>query len=113
MYLDQYRRPLPGGAASGFGAIHQGILAYLADGQHVILNTSLKHGRPVISPLNEFSGMPFTLVRPLPSTWEDSIRIQQNAWNLVKAGAPWTIFNNGQDFVTFPTTGNRVLSRGK
>jgi hypothetical protein len=45
------------------------------------------------------------IARPLPSTWEDSIRIQQNAWNLVKAGAPWTIFNNCQDFVSLSYDG--------
>jgi len=104
MYLDAHQRPLPAGAALGFGPIHQGILAYL-NGQQVILNTSLKHGRPVVSPLEEFSGVPVRLVRPLPKTWEDSARIQQNAWNLVQAGSPWTIFNNCQDFVSLSYDG--------
>jgi hypothetical protein len=104
MYLDEYQRPLPAGAALGFGPIHQGILAYL-NGQQVILNTSLKHGRPVVSPVEEFDGVPVRLVRPLPQTWQDSIRIQQNAWSLVQAGAPWTIFNNCQDFVSMSYDG--------
>ncbi|MFZ0586346.1 MAG: hypothetical protein WCF22_04840 [Candidatus Sulfotelmatobacter sp.] len=105
MYLDAHQRPLPGGAALGFGPVHQGILAYFDNGQQVILNTSLKHGRPVVSPLEEFNGVRPWLVRPLPNTWEDSIRIQQNAWNLVQAGAPWTIFNNCQDFVSMSYDG--------
>jgi hypothetical protein len=105
MYLDANQRPLPGGAALGFGPVHQGILAYLENGQQVILNTSLKHGRPVVSPVEEFNGVPVRLVRPLPKTWEDSMRIQQNAWNLVQAGAPWTIFNNCQDFVSLSVDG--------
>ena len=88
MYLDAYQRPLPGGAALGFGPVHQGILAYLDNGQQVILNTSLKHGRPVVSSLEEFNGGRPRLVRPLPKTWEDSIRIQQNAWNLVQPALP-------------------------
>ena len=48
MYWDAYQRPLPGGASSRFGfQVHQGILAYFDNGQQVILNTWLKHGRPV------------------------------------------------------------------
>src|SRR5580704_2913770 len=73
MYLDEYQRPLPGVQLSVFGPIHHGILAYL-DGQQVILNTSLKHGRPVVSPVEEFDGVPVRLVRPLPKTWQDSTR---------------------------------------
>jgi hypothetical protein len=104
MYLDEYQRPLPAGAALGFGPIHQGIVAYL-NGQQVILNTSFKHGRPVVSQPEEFNGDRVRLVRPLPKTWEDSMRIQQNAWNLVQAGSLWTIFNNCQDFVSLSYDG--------
>jgi hypothetical protein len=105
MYVDECQRPLPGGTALGFGPIHQGILAYLNTGEQVILNTSLKHGRPVVSPVEEFNGVPARVVRPLPKTWEDSVRVQQNAWKLVQAGAPWTVFNNCQDFVSMAYNG--------
>jgi hypothetical protein len=105
MYVDEYQRPLPGGTALGFGPIHQGILAYLNTGEQVILNTSLKHGRPVVSPVEEFNGVPVRVVRAVPKTWEDSVRIQQNAWNLLHAGAPWTVFNNCQDFVSMAYNG--------
>jgi hypothetical protein len=105
MYVDESQRPLPGGTALGFGPIHQGILAYLNTGEQVILNTSLKHGRPVVSPVEEFNGIPVRVVRPLPKTWEDSVRIQQNAWKLVQAGVPWTVFNNCQDFVSMAYNG--------
>lgn len=100
MYVDENQRPLTGGTALGFGPIHQGIVAYLRDGRQVILNTSMKHGKPVVSAPEEFAGNKVRLVRPMPKTWEDSIRIQQNACNLLNEGAPWTIFNNCQDFVS-------------
>lgn len=104
MYLDEYQRPLPAGAALSFGPVHQGIVAYL-NGRQVILNTSLKHGRPVVSQPEEFNGDRVRLARPLPKTWEESMRIQQNAWNLVQSGTPWTIFNNCQDFVSLSYDG--------
>jgi len=105
MYLDANQRPLPGGTALGFGPVHQGIVAYLNDGRQVILNTSLKRGKPAISWPAEFARDKVSLVRPVPRTWEESNRIQQNAWNLVQAGAPWTIFNNCQDFVSLSVDG--------
>jgi hypothetical protein len=105
MYLDENRRPLPAGAALGFGPVHQGIVDYDIFGQQVILNTSLKDGRPVVSRPEEFDGKSVRLVRPLPRTLQDSVRIRQNARNLVQAGAPWTIFNNCQDFVSMSYDG--------
>jgi len=119
MYVDEHQRPLPAGTALGFGPVHQGIVAYYGNQQQVILNTSLKHGRPAVSRPEEFNGIPVRLVRPLPQTWEDSARIQQNAWNLVQAAQPWTVFNNCQDFVSIAYTGkpgsvtrNLVVSGG-
>lgn len=100
MYVDGNGMPLPGGTALGFGPVHQGIVAYLADRRQVILNTSLKHGKPVASAPEEFAADTVRIVRPIPQTWQESTRIQQNAWNLVNEGAPWSIFNNCQDFVS-------------
>ena len=105
MYVDQCQRPLPAGTALGFGPVHQGIVAYLSGGRQVILNTSLKHGRPVVSPPEEFAGISVKLVRPVPQTCQESDRIHQNAWKLLQAGAPWTIFNNCQDFVSLACDG--------
>jgi hypothetical protein len=105
MYVDQRSgRRLPGGTALGFGPVHQGIVAYQY-GEQVILNTSLKSGRPVISRPEEFAGVPVRYVRPVPETVEESVRIEQNAWNLLSASAPWTVFNNCQDFVSMSYSG--------
>jgi hypothetical protein len=104
MYVDEYGMPLPGGTALGFGPVHQGIVAYRYP-QQVILNTSLKSGRPVVSQPEEFNSLPVRYVRPLPESAQESTRIEQNAWKLVEAGAPWTVFNNCQDFVSLCYTG--------
>jgi hypothetical protein len=99
-FSDDCQRPLPRGTALGFGPIHQGIVSYLPSGQQVILNKSMKSKRPVVSPPEEFTGLPVKYVRPVPQTGEERARINQNAWNLVRAGAPWTVFDNCQDFVS-------------
>jgi hypothetical protein len=99
-FSDDYQRPLPRGTALGFGQIHQGVVSYLPSGQQVILNKSMKSKRPVVSPPEEFTGLAVRYVRPVPQTVVESLRIDLTAWNLVRAGAPWTIFDNCQDFVS-------------
>jgi len=103
-YQDEHGRPLPGGTTLGFGPVHQVIVAY-QNGQQVFLNTSLKSGRPVVERLEKYNGARGRYVRPVPQTREESTRIEQNAWNLVRAAAPWTVFNNCQDFVSLCYSG--------
>jgi len=103
-YVDEYQRPLPGGTALGFGPVHQVIVGYRL-GQQVFLSTSMKSGRPVVELPEAYNGVRGRYVRPLPETDEESARIEQNAWNLVQAGAPWTVFNNCQDFVSMCYSG--------
>jgi hypothetical protein len=100
MYVDDvYYQPLLRGTALQFGAVHKGIVGYLPNGQQVILNKSKKFGRPVASTPEEFNGLAVKIVRA-PKSAGDSARIEENGWKLVRAGAPWTWFDNCEDFVS-------------
>jgi hypothetical protein len=99
MYVDdQYYQPLPKGTVLQFGLVHVGIVGYL-NGQQVILNKSKRFGRPVASPPDEFQKEAAKIIRS-PQSPQDGVRIEQNAWNLIQAGAPWTLLDNCQDFVS-------------
>jgi hypothetical protein len=98
MYVDdQYYQPLPRGTVLS-SAFRVGIVGYL-NGHQVILNKSKRFGRPVASPPEEFQGEAVKIIRS-PQSTQDSVRIEQNAWNLIQAGAPWTLLDNCQDFVS-------------
>lgn len=99
MYVDdQCYQPLPSGTVLQFGLVHVGIVGY-QNGQQVILNKSKRFGRPVASRPEEFEGDAVKVVRS-PQTLQDGARIEKNAWNLIQEGAPWTLLDNCQDFVS-------------
>jgi hypothetical protein len=102
---DQYYQPLARGTALQFGAVHQGIVGYLPTGQQVILHKSKRFGRPVASPSEELESIKPAKVTRTPRNEQDGLRIEQNAWNLIRAGAPWTLLDNCQDFVSRCYTG--------
>jgi hypothetical protein len=105
MYVDdQFYQPLPRGTVLQFGLVHVGIVGYL-NAQQVILNKSKRFGRPVASPPEEFQGEAAKIIRG-PQSPQDGVRIEQNAWNLIQAGAPWTLLDNCQDFVSRCYDGN-------
>jgi hypothetical protein len=100
MYVDdRFYQPLLRGTALQLGAVHQGVVGYLPTGQQVILNKSKSFGRPVASPPEEFNGLTVKVTRN-PQSLQDGARIEQNAWNLLQDGSPWTLFDNCQDFVS-------------
>jgi hypothetical protein len=99
MYVDdQYFQPLPRGTAVQLGVVHQGIVGY-QNYQQVIYNKSKRFGRPVVSAPEEFNGLAAQVVR-MPKNDHEGARIEQNALNLIQAGAPWTLLDNCQDFVS-------------
>src|ERR1700722_14843201 len=106
MFVDaQYYQPLRPGTALQFGAVHQGIVGYLPTGQQVILHKSKRFGRPVASPSQELESIKPAQVTRTPPDEQDGLRIQQNAWHLIRVGAPWTLLDNCQDFVSRCYTG--------
>lgn len=102
---DQYYQPLPRGTALQLGAVHQGIVGRLPTGQQVILHKSKRFGRPVASPSEELESIKPVKVIRTPRSEQDGLRIEQNAWNLIQAGAPWTLLDNCQDYVSRCYTG--------
>jgi hypothetical protein len=100
---DQFYQPLARGTVLQFGLVHVGIVGYL-NGQQVILHKSKRFGRPVASPPEEFQGEAVKIIRS-PQSPQDGVQIEQNAWHLIQAGAPWTLLNNCQDFVSRCYTG--------
>jgi len=104
MYVDnQQYQPLPRGTVLQFGPVHVGIVGY-QNGQQVILNKSKRFGRPVSSLPEEFQGEAVIIIRS-PQNPQDGASIEQNAWNLIQEGAPWTLLDNCQDFVSRCYTG--------
>jgi hypothetical protein len=99
MYVDdRFYQPLPSGTVLQFGLVHVGIVGYQYN-QQVILNKSKCFGRPVASQPEEFQGEVVKVIRN-PKSPQDGARIEQNAWNLIQQGAPWTLLDNCQDFVS-------------
>jgi len=97
-FQDQYNQPLPRGTALQFGPVHVGIVGYL-NGRQVILNKSKRFGRPVASPPVELMDQSAKIYRT-PNDPQHGARIEQTGWNLIQQGAPWTLLDNCQDFVS-------------
>jgi hypothetical protein len=98
--------PLAQGAAIKFPSLvrHEAIFDYAWNGQQVLLEKSKKHKRPTVTSPEEYRDVPFIMSR-VPESPEHGLRIVQHAYAEIQAGAPWTAFDNCQDFVSRAYTG--------
>ena len=99
---DANRNPLPQGYAIKFPSLydHEALIAYAWNGEQVLLEKSKKHRRPTFTSPEEYRGVPFIISR-IPTSPAHGVRIVQNASAEIEAsGAPWTLFDNCQDFVS-------------
>jgi hypothetical protein len=87
-----------------FTVPHPGILAYVY-GQPVMLHKSKKIGKSAISSISEFADGKTPCIRFVPSSQDEGARIVQSAAGEVSRGAPWTVGDNCQDFVSRAITG--------
>jgi hypothetical protein len=78
---------------------HEAIIDYTWNGEQVLLEKSKKHKRPTVTKPEEYRGVPFIINR-VPASPEHGLRIVQHAYAEIQAGAPWTAFDNCQDFVS-------------
>ena len=100
-FVDANRNMLPQGYAIKFPSLydHEAVIAYAWNGEQVLLEKSKKHRRPTITNPEEYRGVPFVLSR-IPTSPAHGLRIVQHAYAEIEAGAPWTLFDNCQDFVS-------------
>jgi hypothetical protein len=105
-FVDEFNRPLPAGTAlKDPRTLHEGIVAYAQTGQQVMLHKPLLK-RPVITPPSEFADGKRPVVRTrVPQSPAETQAVLQRAVAQVQSGAPWTLFDNCEDFVSRSYTG--------
>ena len=80
------------------------IIDYAWNGEQVLLEQSKQHKKPRVASSEEYCDTPFVISR-VPTSPEHGLRIVQHAYAEIQAGAPWTAFDNCQDFVSRAYTG--------
>jgi hypothetical protein len=65
----------------------------------VLLEKSKTQKRPTVTSPEEYRGISFIISR-FPTSPEHGLRIVQHAYAEIQAAAPWTAFDNCQDFVS-------------
>ena len=100
-FSDANGRPLAQGTAIKFPSVfqHEAIIDYAWNGEQVLLEKSKKQKRPTVTSPEEYRDIPFIISR-VPASPEHGLRIDQHAYAEIEAGAPWTAFDNCQDFVS-------------
>lgn len=98
--------PLAQGTAIKFPSLvqHEAIIDYAWNGEPVLLEKSKQHRKPRVASTEEYRNVPFVISR-VPSSPTHGLRIVQHAYAEIQAGAPWTAFDNCQDFVSRAYTG--------
>lgn len=107
-FVDQFGVLFPEGTVLEVVSLerHQGVVAYTAMAQQVIIHNSKKLGRAVISWPNDLSdGKHEVIVNRTPLSPSEGGRIVQSANADVQRGVRWTPFDNCQDLVSRATTG--------
>lgn len=107
-FVDEFNRPLPGGAAlKNPCTLHEGIVAYNRyNGQQVMLHKSPSIGRAAMTDPSVFADGKCQLVRTrVPESPAHAEAIVQRAWAEVQRSATWTLFDNCEDFVSRAYTG--------
>lgn len=107
-FVDEFNRPLPGGTAlKDPRSLHEGIVGYVSQtGQQVILHKSPRIGRAAITEPSVFADGKRPLVRTrVPQSPAKAQAVLQRAVAQVQSGAPWTLFDNCEDFVSRAYTG--------
>lgn len=107
-FCDQNNCPLPRGTAIKFPTLvqHEVLIDYAWNGQQILLEKSKQHKRPRVANTLEHANAPFVVSR-VPSSPEHGLQIVQRAYAEIQAGAPWTPFDNCQDFVSRAYTGRK------
>jgi hypothetical protein len=105
-FVDEFNRPLPAGTAlKDRSTLHEGLVAYSPTGQQLMLHKPLLK-RPVITQPSEFADEKCPLVRTrVPQSHAEAQAVLQRAVAEVQRGAPWTVFDNCEDFVSRAYTG--------
>jgi hypothetical protein len=105
-FCDANNCPLAQGTAIKFPSLvrHEAIIDYAWNGQQVLLEKSKKQKSPTVTSPEEYRNIPFIISR-IPASPEHGLRIVQHAYAEIQAAAPWTAFDNCQDFVSRAYTG--------
>jgi hypothetical protein len=105
-FCDTNNCPLAQGTAIKFPSLvqHEAIIDYAWNGEAVLLEKSKQHRKPRAASTEEYRNVPFVISR-VPSSPAHGLRIVQHAYAEIQAGAPWTAFDNCQDFVSRAYTG--------
>jgi hypothetical protein len=100
-FCDTNNCPLAQGTAIKFPSLvqHEAIIDYAWNGEAVLLEKSKQHRTPRAASTEEYRNVPFVISR-VPSSPAHGLRIVQHAYAEIQAGAPWTAFDNCQDFGT-------------
>jgi hypothetical protein len=78
---------------------HEAIIDYAWNGDQVLLEKSKQHRKPMVASPAQYIGIRYVVSR-VPSSADHSRRIVEHSYAEIQAGAPWTPFDNSQDFVS-------------
>ncbi len=78
---------------------HEAIIDYAWNGDQVLLEKSKQQKRPTVTSPSQYQGIPYVVSR-MPSSPDHGRRIVEHAYAEIQAAAPWTPFDNCQDFVS-------------
>jgi hypothetical protein len=100
-FVDANGNGLPQGYVLKFPSLtnHEAIIDYTCYGEQVLLEKSKKYRMPTVTNPEEYRDIPFVISR-IPTSAGHALRIVQHAYSEIEAGAPWTLFDNCQDFVS-------------
>lgn len=105
-FCDANNCPLAQGTAIKFPSLvhHEVIIDYAWNGEQVLLEKSKQHKKPRVTNPEEYRNVPFIISR-VPTSPSHASQIVQRAYAQIQGGAPWTAFDNCQDFVSRAYTG--------
>lgn len=111
-FVDECNRPLAAGTVLKEAiTLHEGIVGYTPTGQQVMLHSSPRIGGPAITEPRDFADGKLRLHRTrVPKSPVDAQVVLQRAIADVQRGAPWTVFDNCEDFVSRAYTGRNGSS---
>lgn len=105
---DEHHEPLPRGTAVALLPFpqHAGFIDY-CDGQQVVLHKAKREGAVVTWPEQFDEGhIPYRVLR-VPETDEQADAWLSVAYEEIERGSAWSVFDNCQDFVWHPITGEK------
>jgi hypothetical protein len=105
-FCDANNCPLAQGTAIKFPSLvhHEVIIDYEWNDEQVLLEKSKQHKKPRVANPLEYANIPFVISR-VPSSPAHGLKIVLRARTAIQAEAPWTAFDNCQDFVSRAYTG--------